>query len=159
MIRRSRVGLILGARVLPDGSPSPALKRRALHAAGLYRSGHVDRLIASGAGTGAPLSEARAAHDLCRAEGVPEDRIRLEETARSTYENIKASLPLIAPGEEVVLITDRYHAPRARLVARRLGLDATSAAPSLRGAPLVPLARNCAREALAWIWYALHPPR
>ncbi|EPX76412.1 hypothetical protein Salmuc_02914 [Salipiger mucosus DSM 16094] len=54
---------------------------------------------------------------------------------------------------EVVVVTDGYHAPRARLVARRLGLVARSSSPRAR------LSRRRLRAALrevpAYVWYGL----
>lgn len=146
------MALVLGARVLPDGRASPALKRRARHAAALVRRGEAGAIIASGAALHGPLSEARLIHDICVAEGVAPDRITLEETARTTTENIRAARPMIAPGTPVVLVTDRFHARRAALVARRLGLTARMSCPPAGRLSGLRRTRRGLREAAALVW-------
>ncbi len=93
--------------------------------------------------------------------GVPEDRIVLEDRSTTTEENIRFALPILHRHgiASVVIVTDWYHAPRARMVARRLGLRARSHSPGLRGArPLVQV-RYALRELAALLWYWLRPPQ
>ncbi|EBA10449.1 YdcF family protein [Sagittula stellata] len=153
---RIRVALVLGAKVLEGGAPSPALRRRAAHAAGLYRSGAVDALLATGGALWGGPSEAEVIARLCAEAGVPETALVLEEAARNTRENIALSLPLLARMEarRVVIVTDRAHAPRARLVARRHGLEAAVSCPV--PAPWsLGRARGVMREKVAYGWYWL----
>ncbi|MBK1636357.1 YdcF family protein [Rhodovulum adriaticum] len=118
--------LILGAAMRPDGTPGPALVRRARHGAALWQARPGALIVASGAG-----GEAAAIAALCRGAGVPAERIVEEPAARRTVENIRHALPLLqARGvDEVILVTDDYHMPRARLLARRVGLRATASVP------------------------------
>ena len=142
-----RAALILGCAVWPDG-PSPTLRRRALQGAALWRRGEVAHLVACGGPGRHPPTEAEAIRDLLLAEGVPPAAIHLEDRSRSTHENILFALPILAAlgAEAVVIVTDRTHAPRARLIARRLGLQATTASPSLRGARLRSTLHQALRE-------------
>ena len=139
--------LILGCAVWPDG-PSPALRRRTLHAAGLWHRGEVAALIPCGGLGRHPPSEAQAIRALLLAEGVPDSAIHLEDRSRSTHENIAFALPILADLglKAVVIVTDLTHAPRARLIARGLGLRATTASPSLRSARLRSTLRQVLRE-------------
>lgn len=151
----ARVALILGAAVWPDG-PSPTLRRRTLHAAGLYHAGRVSRLIACGGMGRYPPTEAAAMRDVLVAAGVPADCIGLEDQSTNTLENIRNALPLL-PGpfcraRNVLIVTDWYHAPRARLIARRLGLSPRTSSPPLAGARLGQQIRSGLREVPAYIW-------
>ena len=94
---------------------------------------------------------------ICRAEGVPETALLLETKALTTEENIVLSGPLIAAFHppSVIIVTDRYHAARARLVARRLGLPLRVECPELIDAPRWRVARAWMREAVALTWYWL----
>ena len=59
------------------------------------------------------------------ARGVPADRLLLEDKSRTTEENLlfsKAIMDEIRPGARVTVVTSDFHAFRAALLARRLGL-------------------------------------
>ena len=148
--------LVLGAKVLEGGQPSAALKRRALHAARLYREGHVSRVIASGGPPGTSPSEAEVIRHLCRIAGVADTDILTEDQAATTRDNIALSLPLLpdtpAP---LIIVTDRYHAPRARLTARAYGLSPEISCPAPTGASGWRLLRLYLREGAALVVYAL----
>ena len=143
-----KVALILGAAVWPGGVPSPTLRRRTLHAAGLWHGGEVQALIACGGLGTHPPTEAEAMRRLLLSEGVPDAAIRIEGRSRNTHENILLARPLLADlgATEAVIVTDATHAPRARMIARRLGLRASSSSPSLRGSHLPTTLRQGLRE-------------
>ncbi len=151
------VAIVLGARVQPDGTATPTLRRRAETAVALYRAGKVGRVIATGAGSDPPPSEAAVVAALLNNHGVPRDAITLEDRSRNTMENIAFAAALLPPEARVILVTDAWHQPRARLVARRLGLAATSASPSLRGANPWRTAKLIMREIAAFAAYLLRP--
>jgi len=146
-----RVALVLGAAVWAGGQPSPTLARRALHAAELYRAGKVDVIIGCGGLGGHPPTEASVIIALCRAEGVPETALTEEGTSTSTRENLTNALPLLErlKPQTVVIVTDPYHAPRARLIARQLGLIACSDCPPWTAISPGQWRRHIPREGLA----------
>ena len=92
--------------------------------------------------------------DMLIDAGVPSHAITTEDKSTTTGENIAFALPLLKT-RHVVIVTDWYHGPRARLVARRLGLSAQSVAPSLRGAKPLAQIKATLREIPAYIAYAL----
>jgi uncharacterized SAM-binding protein YcdF (DUF218 family) len=156
------VALVLGAAVWAQG-PSPALVRRAMRAAELWRQGSVRHIVTCG-GTGLhPPSEAEAARSLLIAAGVPPDAVSTEARSVNTRQNIGLALPVLRAlgATRVVVVTDRWHAPRARLIARRLGLDAASAHPPLTRQRVARQVRSALRElpALVWHWIAFRPRR
>jgi uncharacterized SAM-binding protein YcdF (DUF218 family) len=143
-----KAALILGAAVWSDGRPSPTLRRRTLHAAALWRRGEVAHLIGCGGPGLHPPTEAEAIRALLLEEGIPPGAIHLEDRSTSTHENILFALPILERlgSPPVVIVTDLTHAPRARLIARGLGLRAASSSPSLRGARWRTTARQALRE-------------
>lgn len=149
--------LVLGARVLAGGQPSAALKRRALHAARLYRAGRIGRIVASGGPPGARPSEAEVIRSLCLTAGVPDAAILLETEAATTEENIRFSLPILTAERtgELWLVTDGFHARRAGFTARMQGLEVTVSCPELTGVPWGRRAKTCSRETAALAVYAL----
>jgi uncharacterized SAM-binding protein YcdF (DUF218 family) len=145
------VALVLGAAVWPGGVPSPTLQRRALKGAELVLTGSASALIACGGlGKHGP-SEAQVIKDICRAAGVPAERIHLEDRSTSTEENIRFALPILArlKTERVFVVTDRYHSLRAVLVARRFGLNAIASPTTLHGTTAHRIVRAYLREAFA----------
>lgn len=122
---RAPVIVVLGARVLPDGSPSLALVARVEHAVALHQRRGGTVLFAGG---GAPSSEAAVAYRLARALGLPAEAALLEERSRSTFENARFSVELLRPGsiDAIVLVTDDFHAYRAAAHFRRAGLRVIS---------------------------------
>lgn len=125
------VALVLGAAVWADGQASPTLRRRAVHAATLYRDAQVSHIIGCGGVGKHPPSEAAVIRDICVEHGVPVRHISLEDTSTTTLENIENTQPILSRlgADAVVIVTDQYHAPRARLIARHLGLTARTDCP------------------------------
>ena len=155
--RPADVAIVLGAAVERGGRPSPSLRVRTQHAIDLYRSGRVKALfLTGGLGRNAP-SEAEAMRRLALAAGVPDSALVLDETATSTQESIAAAArEARARGWETVLVvTEPFHTPRARQMARDAGLDAyASPAPGGSIQRIDRLRRfYTAREAAALGWY------
>lgn len=152
-----RVALVLGAAVWAGGRPSPTLARRARHAAGLYLAGEVDVIIGCGGLGDNPPTEARAITALCRAAGVPETALAEEGLSTRTRENLTNAQPILERLKPrcVIIVTDPYHAPRARLIARQLGLRTHSNCPSWRSVGPRQWLRHLPREGLALLATAL----
>ena len=128
-------------------------------AASLWRDGRVGLVIGCGGVGHHPPSEAEMIARICRREGVPDAAIRCEESSTNTYQNIARALPLLRREgvARVVIVTDSYHAPRARLVARRLGLDCTTVTPAAHGTPRWSRYRSALREVPAYLYYLIRP--
>ncbi len=145
--------IILGAAVWADG-PSPTLRRRTLHAARLWHNGAAPQVIpCGGLGQHGP-TEAEVMRQLLISEGVHDDQIILEDQSKNTLENLRNAKHLLS-GDRVLIVTDHYHGPRAAMVARHFGLQATILSPSLKGTHLPTQLRNYLREAGAIPAYAL----
>lgn len=116
--------IVLGAKVMADGSPSPALARRVAHAVALAQGGRVAHLLMSGGAVNHPTPEAQVMRDLAMAAGIDADRIIVEESSRNTIGNARYCAPIIAAygWTRLLLVTDSFHLPRARLIFARHGL-------------------------------------
>ena len=125
--------IIFGAAVRPDGSASPALRRR------------VEAAAAFGAGLPAPLyvptggqgkfgpAESAVMAALLRERGVPPGRILEEPTGTDTLSSVLACLALLRArghaGSPVFAATSGYHLPRCLLLLRLAGLSASPVPP------------------------------
>jgi uncharacterized SAM-binding protein YcdF (DUF218 family) len=146
------VAIVLGAQVLPDGRPSPALARRVAHAVALARSDLVGTLLMSGGPVSHPIPEAHVMRDLAIAAGIAPHRIHVEDRSRDTIANARLSVPIVVGQDwrRVLVVTDSFHLPRALYIFRRAGLTVTGfPARPQRPGPEWWLAH--AREALAFI--------
>ena len=157
--RQMPYAIVLGAAVWPGGVASPALRRRATRAAELDFAGEVAGIVASGGVGERPPSEAEAARAVMVELGVPASAVILEDRSTSTSENLSFAKALLPAGAAVVIVTDAWHLPRARIAARRLGMQATGARVSLRGAHRGRVARAILHEIAALAWYLVRPMR
>lgn len=127
--------IVLGAAV-DDDRPSPVLEERLRHAAALYESGQIDRIILTGGvGQGDTLSESEAGRAWLIASGVPADRLLIENRSRTTKQNSAFAMPLLAEHDvdRMLIVGDPLHMRRATRIATDLGLDAhPSPTPSSR---------------------------
>lgn len=148
--------IVLGAGVEGDGRLAYSSRRRVAGAVGLLRRGEVGALIFTGGiGRYHPASPAaRLMRDHAIELGADPDVLFVEPLAVSTFENLRFSLPLAsAEGFETLLVvSDRWHLPRAKMLAGFFG------APDLPLAAVPGQERDwwpvqavmLVREALAW---------
>ena len=115
--------VVLGCAA-PEGRASPALLRRVALGARLLQSGVAPLLLLSGGGS-TTRPEAAAMREAALAHGIDEAAILTEAGSRNTYENaIETARLLHARGlASLILVSDAYHLPRARLLFRLVGLD------------------------------------
>ena len=118
--------VILGAAQY-DGRPSPQLVARLDHAIELWQDGRSQLIIVTGGKQQADrFTEAEAAAKYLQDRGVPIDSIALENGGRTTRESLLGVRQiLIAHGmHSLLIVTDPYHALRARLIAQDLDIQA-----------------------------------
>lgn len=137
--------VLLGAPLLVDGSPGSALRRRLDCATDLLRRDPHARVLVTG---GVPprascqRPEAVAAAAELAARGIASGRILVEPGARNTWENAALSARLLrAEGlaqAPLLLVTEPWHLPRARLAFRAHGLRARGAGCRVPAAARLP---------------------
>ncbi|MER7014413.1 YdcF family protein [Saccharopolyspora sp. NPDC000359] len=154
----TEVGLVLGAGVRWDGTPSLILQGRLDVAKDLYEAGKIRRIIVSGSPESRGCSEPAVMRHHLVSNGVPADVIVLDETGVDTWQSCRR-----AAGEfglrELTVISSRFHLRRAVAMCRRLGVDAHGvghdAAADWRLERVA--ARGARRELLATVkafWYS-----
>ncbi|MEZ5416203.1 MAG: ElyC/SanA/YdcF family protein [Vicinamibacterales bacterium] len=115
--------VVLGGGVIGECEPNLNSLRRAIRGARLYREGRAPLLVITGgaADGGCPVSEGM--RDVVRELGVPDARILVERTSRSTRENGERAAPTLRAlaVQRILLVTDRLHMTRAAGVFESLG--------------------------------------
>lgn len=130
---RPLTAVVLGARVHPDGTVSPALVDRVRVAVALLHDGRAQRLLLSGGSPDARPTEAAAMAQLAKELGATEAQLALESASRSTFENAARSAQWLGEqGEtEILLVSCDFHLARASAQFRARGLTVWPV-PSLR---------------------------
>lgn len=152
-----RLAVVFGAAVRPDGRASPALARRTDHAARLWRRGEVDAVLASGGLGRHPPTEARVMYDRLVAAGVDPRHILRDEEATTTMATARFVARLARERPDLrrfVVVTDRCHAPRARLALWGHGVRASASCPPVT-TPRPDRVRAWRREAVGLPAYAV----
>jgi len=119
----SRAAIVFGAGLRRDGSPTPVLQDRVQTAVELYFAGKVEKILMSGDNRFLDYNEPGAMFNYARALGVPSDDIVLDFAGRRTYDTCYRAKAIFGL-EEAVLVTQRFHLPRAILLCSQLGIQA-----------------------------------
>lgn len=118
--------LVLGAGVGPGGVPSPVLRDRLDAALDLWRAGSVPRILVSGDHRTESYDEPNAMRAYLEARGVPADVIFMDHAGFDTYSSVWRARHVFG-ARRLVVVTQRFHLPRALWVARSLGMEASGA--------------------------------
>ena len=123
--------LVLGAGLLPDGSPSLMLGERIRTGVDLYEAGVAPKLLMSGDHSRSDHDEVNAMKDAALARGVPSADIFMDHAGFATYDSFYRAGAVFGV-KKVVVVTQAYHLPRALWIARALGLEAVGVACDTR---------------------------
>lgn len=138
------------------GCPSPAaLTRRLDRGIRLFQNGVAPLLVFSGGGAGL-IAEAEFMRRLALAHGVPESALLVEPASHNTFENARETARLLRSKglRSVVLASDWFHLPRARLLFQFAGLEVVAVAAGLSPS-LKWQVRAAIREIVALPWSLL----
>jgi SanA protein len=117
------VAILFGAEVLRDGRLSRALSDRVATGADLYFAGKVEKLLMSGDNRFVDYNEPAAMRAYALQLGVPDEAIVLDYAGRRTYDTCYRARDIFEV-RDVVLLTQRYHLPRALYTCNLLGVNA-----------------------------------
>lgn len=124
--------IVLGAKLI-GAEPSTMLRLRLDEAIRLYRRNYAPMIIVSGArGYDEEVSEADAMRNYLVTNGIPADRIIIEDQSFNTYQNLTNSKKLMREQgwEKAIIVSNASHIRRALILAQDIGLEASaSAAP------------------------------
>ncbi len=115
--------LVLGCLVYKSGSLSGMLEDRVSTALDLYKLGKVNKFLLSGDHGRVDYDEVNAMKTFLVEEGVPESDIFTDHAGFDTYSSIVRAKEVFQ-AEELLIVTQEFHLPRALYIAQQKGLDA-----------------------------------
>ncbi len=114
------VGIVFGAGLNRDGSPSPMLADRMASAVALYKAGKVERLLLTGDDT--TSREVTAMRKYALKQGVPASAIISDQAGLRTYDSCYRAAHNFGI-TSATLVTQGYHLSRALYLCNALGID------------------------------------
>ncbi len=149
-IEPNAVLVVLGGYII-DGVPCLTVQRRLEVAARLWHESPQRIMLLTGGPTpDGSTTEAEAMATWAGNQlGIPQHALVLETNASNTEENLSLAKALLAEkglgDRQVCIVSSDYHLFRAQAIARKLGIDATSAASSV---PITSRLQQWCREVL-----------
>lgn len=125
------VAIVFGAGLRRDGSPTPVLRDRVATAAELYFNAKVQKLLMSGDNTVINYNEPAAMREYAIDLGVPEEDIILDYAGRRTYDTCFRARDIFHL-DDVILVTQKFHLPRAIYTCNSLGVPAVGVSADRR---------------------------
>ncbi len=123
-IPNAQVALVLGAGLSYDNTPSDPLRDRIDAAIDLYNSGKVQKLLMSGDNRFEYYNEPEAMKQYAISQGISESDIVLDYAGRRTYDSCYRAKAIFGL-DQVIVVSQNYHLPRALFLCNSLGLDAS----------------------------------
>ncbi len=116
------VGIVLGASVRPDKSLSPILQDRVDKAHELYEKEIIKKFLLSGDHGQVDYDEVNAMRRYLNDKGVPDSDIFMDHAGFDTYDSMFRAREVFQV-EKAIVITQKFHLPRAIYVGRKMGLE------------------------------------
>jgi uncharacterized SAM-binding protein YcdF (DUF218 family) len=148
----SDVIIVLGAKLIGH-EPSAVLRLRLDEAVKLYHQGYAPLIIASGAkGKDEQLSEAVAMRDYLQTQGIPPERIIVEDKSFNTLQNLLNSRDIMQQQglRRALIVSSSSHIPRALVLAKQLDMDVSGAPAPMPNNPYLTI-KQYLREGAAML--------
>jgi len=126
-----KAAIVFGAGLTADGGATTVLKDRVATAAALYNAGKVEKLLMSGDNRYLNYNEPGAMKEYALQIGIPEEAIVLDYAGRRTYDTCYRAKEIFQLSE-VILVTQKFHLPRALYTCSSLGLEAVGVSADMR---------------------------
>jgi vancomycin permeability regulator SanA len=121
---REQVAIVFGAGLRRDGTPTPILRDRVETAADLYFNGRVKKILMSGDNRFVDYNEPESMRQYALSLGVPDEAIVLDYAGRRTYDTCYRAKAIFGV-ESALLVTQKFHLPRALFLCNALGIRAS----------------------------------
>jgi uncharacterized SAM-binding protein YcdF (DUF218 family) len=126
MAKRAEAGLpyiiVLGAQVRGTRITNSLMRRLDAALCYLKENSETNVIVSGGQGKGEDISEASAMAEYLHQHGIADERIVLEDTSRSTWENLQNSGKIIDNlSLPVGVVTNDFHMYRALQIGRKAG--------------------------------------
>ncbi len=159
--RPADVIVVLGAQVLPGGTPGPDLLPRTEKAVRLYQEGWAPAIITTGGYAGDPYSAAAVAGRTAAAMGVPWEAILVAAGSNNTREDVRRAVSMMREHgwQRALVVSHPLHLLRGILLFRRAGVEAFPSPTSteVQNIPVHWRAYYAAREAGLIILDVMYP--
>lgn len=117
------VGIVFGAGLNRDGTVTKVLRHRVEAAVKLYFDGKIQKILMSGDNRFVDYNEPGAMYNFAVELGVPPEDIVLDYAGRRTYDTCYRARDIFQV-RKALLVTQRFHLPRALFLCQTMGLDA-----------------------------------
>jgi len=121
-VQPAQAVIVLGALVFADGSVSHMVQDRLLTAHDLYRSGKVNKILITGDHGQVEYDEVNTMRRYLERLGVPPQDIFMDHAGFDTYDSMYRARDVFQV-KDAVVVTQRFHLPRALWIARQLDLE------------------------------------
>jgi len=125
------LAIVFGAGLTRDGRPTTILADRVRTAVALYQQGKIQRILMSGSTHPGGYDEPEAMRALAVSLGVPDEALILDTGGNRTYATCLRARDLFGIAS-ALLVSQRFHLPRALATCEGLGLHAVGVAADLR---------------------------
>jgi SanA protein len=122
--------IVFGAGLSRSGDPSTVLADRVLTAAALYQQGKVSKILLSGSSHSSGYNEPLAMKSLAMDVGVPTEDILIDTGGFRTFDTCLRAKQVFGI-ENALLISQRFHLPRALILCNGIDLSADGVAADL----------------------------
>lgn len=119
-----RVAIIFGAGLRRDGTPTAVLRDRVETGVRLYFDGKVEKLLMSGDNSQVEYNEPESMRQYAISLGIPDQDIVLDYVGSRTYDTCYRAKSIFGL-ESAILVTQKFHLPRALFLCNVLGVEAT----------------------------------
>ncbi|MCC6300380.1 MAG: YdcF family protein [Anaerolineales bacterium] len=126
-----RLAIVFGAGLRRDGTPTAILRDRVETAADLYFAGKVEKLLMSGDNRFAEYNEPESMRQYALSLGVPDEAIAMDYAGRRTYDTCYRAKEIFKV-DDILLVTQKFHLPRALFLCNALGMKATGVEANTR---------------------------
>lgn len=128
---RAKVAIVFGAGLTRSGRATIVLADRVATAVELYQAGRVERILLSGHTSQEGYDEPAAMAALAIEMGIPSSDLILDGLGNRTFDSCLRAVRE-HDIDEALLVTQRYHLPRALVTCHALGMDARGVAADRR---------------------------
>lgn len=126
-IDKRKYTLVLGAGLKKDGHPTDILADRVLTSIQLAEENKTEKLIFSGTAYHQNYDEATVMKSVAKQFGINDGQIILDKKGFTTF-NSCINLRKLMDTKDLIIVTQKFHLPRAIFIARNLGFDAIGVA-------------------------------
>ena len=127
----TRVAIVFGARVYGDGRLSSMVRDRVDTAVELYQTGKVEKLLFSGDNRFDDYNEPADMMTYAAQRGVPVADMQPDYGGRRTYDTCYRAQSIFGV-DQALLVTQRFHLPRALFTCTMLGVQVQGVAADRR---------------------------